>query len=306
MRIGIDLGGTKIEGIALADDGREVARKRIAAPRDSYAQTIDAIAELVTDVAPAEYPEAPVGIGIPGTISPASGLVKNANSTWLIGQPFNVDIADRLGRPVRVANDANCFAASEAADGGGRDERVVFGVILGTGVGGGILVGGEILSGHNAIAGEWGHTPLPWMTGDEWPGHGCYCGRDGCVETFLSGPAFSRDYAAATGDDLAPAEIVQLAKRGDRSASDALSRYEDRLARALAAVITILDPDVVVLGGGMSKIERLYDNVAERIGQYAFSDFISTPIRPPAHGDSSGVRGAAWLWPPPTQSRATP
>ncbi len=306
MRIGIDLGGTKIEGIVLADDGREVARKRIAAPRDSYAHTLDAIAGLVDDLAPAQDPQARVGIGIPGAMSPATGLVKNANSTWLIGQPFEVDIAERLGRPVKVANDANCFAVSEAADGSGRSEGVVFGIILGTGVGGGICVSGKILTGRNAIAGEWGHTPLPWMTGDEWPGERCYCGRIGCIETFLSGPAFSRDYAMATGDDLAPAEIVRLAEQGDERAAGVLFNYEDRLARALAMAITILDPDVVVLGGGMSKVERLYDTVPERIGRYAFSDSVSTPIRPPAHGDSSGVRGAAWLWPAQTRTGTAP
>ena len=306
MRIGIDLGGTKIEGIVLADDGRELVRKRIAAPRDSYPKTLDAIAGLVADLAPAEHPQAPVGIGIPGTISPASGLVKNANSTWLIGRPFDADIAERLGRPVKVANDANCFAASEATDGSGRGERVVLGIILGTGVGGGILVGGEIVTGRNAIAGEWGHTPLPWMTGDEWPGERCYCGRNGCIETFLSGPAFSRDYTAATNENLAPAEIVALAGQGDRSASTVLATYEDRLARALAMVITILDPDVIVLGGGMSKVEQLYDNVATRVGAYAFSDSISTPIRPPVHGDASGVRGAARLWPAQPQPGTAP
>lgn len=299
MRIGIDLGGTKIEGIVLTDDGREIARQRAATPHGNYPQTLDAIAGLVADLAPAHSPEAPVGIGIPGTISPATGLVKNANSTWLTGQPFDADIAQRLGRPVRVANDANCFAVSEAADGSGSGERTVLGVILGTGVGGGIVVDGEIMTGRNAIAGEWGHTPLPWMTGDEWPGRRCYCGRDGCIETFLSGPAFSRDYAETTGDDLEPAEIVRLAEQGDSSAAAVMARYEDRLARALAAAITFLDPDVVVLGGGMSKIERLYDNVAQRIGDYAFSDSITTPVRPPVHGDSSGVRGAAWLWPVP-------
>ncbi len=306
MRIGIDLGGTKIEGIVLADDGREMVRKRIAAPRDSYRKTLDAIAGLVAELAPAEHPQVPVGIGIPGTISPATGLIKNANSTWLIGRPFDVDIAERLGRPVRVANDANCFAASEATDGSGRGERVVFGVILGTGVGGGILVAGEIITGRNAIAGEWGHTPLPWMTRDEWPGERCYCGRNGCIETFLSGPAFSRDYAAATGDNLAPAEIVELAKQGTKIASAVLSTYEDRLARALAMAITILDPGVVVLGGGMSKVEQLYRNLPETVARYAFSDHISTPIRPPVHGDSSGVRGAARLWPAQPQAGAAP
>ncbi|MFT5180915.1 MAG: fructokinase [Alphaproteobacteria bacterium] len=301
MRIGIDLGGTKIEGIVLADDGCEIARKRITAPRNSYADTLQAITGLVAEIAPAKHREAPVGIGIPGTISPATGLIKNANSTWLIGQPFETDIAERLDRPTRVANDANCFAVSEATDGSGQNERVVFGVILGTGVGGGIVVDGEIMAGRNAIAGEWGHTPLPWMTGGEWPGRRCYCGHDGCIETFLSGPALSYDYCQTTGEDRTPAEIVRSAEQGNRSASDVLANYEDRAARALALVLNILDPDVVVLGGGMSKVERLYDTIAEKIGQYAFSDRITTPIRPPAHGDASGVRGAAWLWPVQTQ-----
>jgi len=297
VRIGIDLGGSKIEGIVLAEDGRQVARRRIAAPRGDYTRTLEAIAGLVAGLAPAEYPQAPVGIGIPGTVSPATGLVKNANSTWLIGRPFDTDIAALLGRPVRVANDANCFAVSEAQDGSGRGERVVFGVILGTGVGGGIVVDGAIMTGRNAIAGEWGHTPLPWMTGSEWPGRRCYCGRDGCIETFLSGPAFADDFRTATGKELAPADIVTLARRGERSAAAVLASYEDRLARALAAAVTILDPDVIVLGGGMSKVEQLYGSLGARIGAYAFSDRITTPVRPPAHGDSSGVRGAAWLWP---------
>ncbi|MCZ6453227.1 MAG: ROK family protein [Alphaproteobacteria bacterium] len=304
MRIGIDLGGTKIEGIVLADDGREIARARIAAPHGTYTGTLKAITGLVDHLAPTENRETPVGIGIPGTVSPATGTVKNANSTWLIGQPFDTDIAKLLDRPTRVANDANCFAVSEATDGSGRGERVVFGVILGTGVGGGIVVDGEILTGRNAIAGEWGHTPLPWMTSDECPGRHCYCGRDGCIETFLSGPALSRDYSETTGVNMEPAKIVRLAEQGDRSATGVLANYEDRLARALAAVVTVLDPDVIVLGGGLSKIERLYDNVAEKISGYAFSDIIATPVRPPAHGDSSGVRGAAWLWPAQKQIRA--
>ena len=300
MRIGIDLGGTKIEGLVLADDGREIARKRIAAPHGSYANTLAAIADLVGELTPAEHPNAPVGIGIPGAISPTSGLVKNANSTWLIDQPFETDIAARLGRRTRVANDANCFAVSEATDGSGSGEAVVFGVILGTGVGGGIVVGGKVMTGHNAIAGEWGHTPLPWMTAEEWPGRSCYCGRIGCIETFLSGAAFSRDYSQTSGDTIAPVHIVQLAQSGDSKAANALARYEDRLARALAAVITMLDPDVVVLGGGMSKVGQFYENLPEKIAEYAFSDRITTPVRPPDHGDSSGVRGAAWLWQLPT------
>lgn len=303
MRIGIDLGGTKIEGIALADDGRVLTRKRIAAPRGNYDKTLHAIADLVSVLTPPEAPAAPIGIGIPGTISPATGLVKNANSTWLIGQALDHDMAKLTKRPVRVANDANCFAVSEATDGSGHGARTVLGVILGTGVGGGIVIEGTALAGHNAIAGEWGHTPLPWMNDDERPGRRCYCGHDGCIETFLSGPAFSLDYRETTGSDLIPAEIVQLAEQGDERAAKTLDRYEDRLARALAVVVSILDPDIVVLGGGMSKVERLYANLPDKIAIYAFSDQITTPIRPPMHGDASGVRGAAWLWPKDRSSR---
>ena len=306
MRIGIDLGGTKIEGIVLAESGREIARKRIAAPRGSYSDTLAAITGLVAEIVPAENADAPVGIGVPGKLSPATGLIENANSTWLIGQPFDVDIAERLNRPVRVANDANCLAVSEATDGSGRGERVVFAVILGTGVGAGIVVNGKILTGANAIAGEWGHTPLPWMTDDEWPGPRCYCGRNGCIETFLCGPALSRAYKQATGDDLAPAEILLLSDQGNEAASGVLANYEDRLARALAAAINILDPDVIVLGGGLSNIGRLYADINKRIGAYAFSDMITTPVRPPLHGDSSGVRGAAWLWPAQPPMEKTP
>ncbi len=297
MRIGIDLGGTKIEGIALADDGREFDRKRIMAPRGNYGQTLDAIGSVVAGLAPGTNSDTPVGIGIPGSISPATGLVKNANSTWLNGHPFDRDIAERLDRPVRVANDANCFAISEATDGSGQGAQVVLGVILGTGFGTGIVADGKVMTGRNAIAGEWGHTPLPWMTREEWPGRRCFCGHDGCIETFLSGPALSRDYSDATGTELSPAEIVQRADDDDPDAMHVLASYQDRLARALAAAITFLDPDIVVLGGGLSKIERLYDNMTERIGRYACSDSITTPVLPPAHGDSSGVRGAAWLWP---------
>ena len=297
MRIGIDLGGTKIEGILLASDGRERARRRIATPRGDYTATLDAVCDVISELTPRDQPDIPVGIGIPGTMSPATGLVKNANSTWLNGQPFDADMAQRLGRPVRVANDANCFAVSEATDGSGADARVVFGVILGTGVGGGIVIDGKIITGANAIAGEWGHTPLPWMTAEEWPGPRCFCGRDGCIETFLSGPALAREFAHDASGERSAAEIVALAAAGDSSAADALARYKGRLARALAVVATILDPDVIVLGGGMSQIDALYENLSEAIAGYAFSDRLATPVRPPRHGDASGVRGAAWLWP---------
>ncbi|MBT5570716.1 MAG: ROK family protein [Alphaproteobacteria bacterium] len=297
MRIGIDLGGTKIEAIAIDSDGVELARSRIIAPQGSYAATLDAIAELVARVDAAPERATPVGIGIPGTVSPATGLVKNANSTWLIGHPIDRDLSKQLARPVRVANDANCFAISEATDGAGMNASVVFGVILGTGVGGGIAIDRGVIAGANAIAGEWGHTPLPWMSAEEHPGKACYCGRSGCIETFISGPAFEASFTQATGKALAAREIVEAAKTGDSAAEAALQRYEDQLGRALTVLINIVDPDTIVLGGGLSNIERLYKNLPERIAEYAFSDAIVTPVVPAMHGDSGGVRGAAWLWP---------
>jgi fructokinase len=297
MRIGIDLGGTKIAGVVLDDEGREIARARVPAPRHDYTDTLDAIARLVAQIDPVPTARTPVGIGIPGTISPATGLVKNANSSWLIGHPFDRDLAARLGRPVRVANDANCFAVSEAQDGAGADAHTVFGVILGTGVGAGIVIDGALVTGANAIAGEWGHTSLPWMTEAEFPGGPCYCGRHGCIETFVSGPAFERDYRLATGQSRSAAEIAAAADAGDGAANAALERLEDRIARALTMVINILDPDIVVLGGGLSNISRLYRNLPNRIADWAFSDGIVTPVVPAVHGDAGGVRGAAWLWP---------
>lgn len=283
-RIGVDLGGTKVEAIALNEDGREVFRKRIPSPQGSYQATIDAISSLVRDAG-----EGTVGIGIPGSISPSTGLVKGANSTWLIGKPFREDLEKALGRPVRMENDANCFALSEAVDGGGRGGKVVFGVILGTGVGGGIVVEGKVLTGPNAIAGEWGHNPLPASTPDDLPHPVCYCGRKGCIETYLSGPGLARDHEKRTGKRLAAEDIVAL---GDES----LSRYEERLARALASVINVLDPDVIVLGGGMSNAGRLYTEVPRLWGRHVFSDQVATRLERNLHGDSSGVRGAAWLW----------
>jgi fructokinase len=296
MRIGVDLGGTKIEGVALAEDGRELARRRVATPRHDYGATLSAIVSLVGELERETGREGSVGVGMPGALSPASGLVKNANSTWLIGRPFDRDLAAALGRPVRCANDANCFALSEAVDGAGQGARVVFGVIVGTGTGGGIVVDGRVLTGPNAIAGEWGHNPLPWPRDDERPGPPCYCGKAGCVESFLSGPGLARDYRAATGTGLEAEEIARRAERGEREAHAALARYEDRMARSLATVLNLLDPDVVVLGGGMSLITRLYESVPRLWQAWAFSDRIQTPLRPPRHGDASGVRGAAWLW----------
>ena len=302
MRIGIDLGGTKIEGLALGDDGRELDRRRITAPRGNYHDTVRAIVDLVaalersavaTETASADVR---VGVGIPGAISPATGLIKNANSTWLIGHPLESDLADALARPVRLANDANCFALSEATDGAAAGAAVVFGVIIGTGTGGGLVINGRVVVGANAIAGEWGHNPLPAPENDERPGPRCYCGRFGCIETFLSGPALARDYIAHGGDDLAAVDIAARAARGEARALGCLDRYERRFARAIASVLNVVDPDVVVVGGGLSNIARLYDRVPALWGEHVFSDRVATRLRPARHGDASGVRGAAWLW----------
>jgi fructokinase len=283
-RIGIDLGGTKIEALALDREGREVFRKRVPTPRGDYDGTIAAVRALVQEIG-----EGTVGIGIPGAESRATGLIKNANSTWLIGKPLRGDLEKALGRPVRLENDANCLALSEAVDGAGKGARVVFGVILGTGVGGGIVVDGKVLIGANAIAGEWGHNPLPAPVEADLPHPECYCGRTGCIETYLSGPGLSRDHEQRTGQRRTAEEIVSL---GDQS----LERYVERLARALGSVINVLDPDVIVLGGGMSNVSRLYTEVPRIWGRYVFSDHVATRLAPPVHGDSSGVRGAAWLW----------
>ena len=295
MRIGIDLGGTKIEGVVLAGDGTIVARHRVPTPRD-YGQSVEAVGALVERLEQTVATRCTVGVGIPGALTP-EGLVKNANSTWLIDHALGRDLERRLARPVRLMNDANCFAISEAADGSGAGADVVFGVILGTGVGGGIVVRGRSLEGPNRIAGEWGHNPLPWMSSSELPGAQCYCGKRGCIETFLSGPAFERDFAERTGDRLESRAIVGAAERGDVRAVDAMSRYHDRLARALASVVNVLDPDVIVLGGGMSNLPRLAESVEPRLTAYAFSNSIVTRVVKNVHGDSSGVRGAAWLWP---------
>ena len=301
MRIGVDLGGTKIEAIALSPGGQETARLRVTTPRD-YAACLDAIAALVRELERGAGAVGTVGVGIPGTVVPRTGLVKNANSTWLNGRPLARDLEGRLGRPVRVMNDANCFALSEATDGAAAGTEVVFGIILGTGVGGGLVVDGRCLSGANLIAGEWGHNPLPWAAPDEQPGPLCYCGKRGCVETWLSGPGFERDHAHHTGITMSSQEIVRAAASGDADAAATLARYHDRLARALASLVNVLDPDVVVLGGGMSNIAGLPAAASAALPRYLFaagasSDPVATRVVRAAHGDSSGVRGAAWLWP---------
>lgn len=300
MRIGIDLGGTKIEAIALDDHGNECFRQRVDTPRNDYAATIKAIVDLVSGIETELHTTATVGMGIPGTISPATDLVKNANSTWLIGKPMHKDLQQALHREVRIANDANCFTVSEATDGAAAGAHLVFGVIIGTGTGGGICIDAQPLIGANAIAGEWGHNPLPWPREDELPGTPCYCGQHGCIETFLSGPALARDHMQHTGEALIAKQIVALAEQNNPAALQTLSRYEERLARGLASIINIIDPDVIVLGGGLSNIQRLYANVPELWQAYVFSDRIDTRLVPPIHGDASGVRGAAWLWPAPT------
>ena len=295
VRIGIDLGGTKIETVGLAADGSEPYRRRIDAPRGRYEDTIAAIAAQVDAAERAMSQRGTVGIGMPGIVSPATGLVKNANSTWLIGHPLQRDLETALGRPIRLANDANCFALSESADGAAAGADVVFGVILGTGVGGGVVVGGRVLVGPNAIAGEWGHNPLPWPEGDEYPGPSCYCGRRGCNETFLCGRGLVAAYA---GGRLTTArQVAEAAAAGDSEASAALEVYARRLGKALAAVINLLDPDVIVLGGGLSNIDALYRRVPALWGAWIFSDRVDTRLVRARHGDASGVRGAAWLWP---------
>ncbi|MGD8483486.1 MAG: ROK family protein [Thioalkalispiraceae bacterium] len=296
MRIGIDLGGTKIEGIALDDKGDELFRRRISTPQQDYPATINAIVELVQLIEAHTGQAGSVGLGIPGAIAPGTDKVKNANSTWLIGQALQKDLEKQLQRKIRVANDANCFVMSEATDGAGKDAEIVFGVIIGTGTGGGIAVNRQLLVGTNAIAGEWGHNPLPWPSGSELPGPACYCGKHGCIETYLSGPGLVNAFQQQTGQLLEAPQIVELACQNHQQAEHALQLYEDRMARALAGVINILDPHVIVLGGGMSNISRLYQNVPGLWGKYIFSDQVNTRLLPNRHGDSSGVRGAAWLW----------
>jgi fructokinase len=296
FRLGIDLGGTKIEILALDTQGAERFRQRMPTPQGDYAAILRTIANLVDAAERALGAEGSVGIGTPGSISRATGLLRGSNSVCLNGKPIKRDFEQMLGREVRITNDANCFALSEASDGAGRGFDVVFGVILGTGVGGGVVVGGRVLDGPNAIAGEWGHNPLPWPRDDERPGDPCFCGHCGCIETFLAGPALERDHARATGEALTTHEIVQRVRSGDAASTATLGRYEERLARALAHVMNILDPDAIVLGGGLSNIESLYVNVPKQWAPWVFSDRIDTRLLKHVHGDASGVRGAAWLW----------
>ncbi|MDW3207191.1 MAG: ROK family protein [Alphaproteobacteria bacterium] len=294
MRIGIDLGGTKISGVLMNDAGEVETHLRRESPRGDYGATLNAIRELSNDLAGPDRRDLPIGIGIPGTVSGTTGLVKNANSTWLIGKPLDQDIESLTGRPVRVANDADCFTLSEAVDGAGQGFSTIFGVILGTGVGGGLAVNGKLIRGPNGIAGEWGHNPLPWRNPATDPMHGCYCGKDGCIETFLSGPGLSAHHRSDTGEDLT-AESIAAGEKPSRVAS--LARYSDRLARALAHVINVFDPEAIVLGGGLSQIKGLYDSVPARWSRYVFSDSVETKLLRNRHGTDSGVRGAAWLWP---------
>ena len=295
LRIGIDLGGTKIEIIALAADGRERLRRRVATPREDYRGILNVIARLVADAESELGETASVGVGTPGSISRATRLLRGSNSVCLNGKPIKADIEAVLKRPVQITNDANCFALSEATDGGGAGAEIVFGVILGTGVGAGIVVRGALLIGPNAIAGEWGHNPLPWPRDDERPGPACFCGHSGCIETFLSGPGIERDHLRATGEAATAHDIEARAAAGEAACEQTMQRYEERLARSLAHVINILDPDAIVLGGGMSNIARLYANVPASWKSWVFSDRVDTRLVRHVHGDSSGVRGAAWL-----------
>ncbi len=298
MRIGVDVGGTKIEAIALDATGTELQRIRTATPKGEYEGTIAAVVGLVKELETLTGQTGTVGVGIPGTIVPATGLVKNANSTWLNGKPLQKDLSVALGREVRCANDANCFAISEATDGAAKGYEVVFGVIFGTGCGGGVVFGGHVHNGPNGLAGEWGHTPLPWATGSELPGALCYCGQHGCLETWISGTGLEWDFARTSSRNLRGAEIVAAAAAGDEEAKQALERLVDRMARGLSTVVNVLDPDVFVLGGGLSNLDRLYDGeLAGRLRDYGFGGGVETPILKNLHGDSSGVRGAAWLWP---------
>jgi fructokinase len=298
MRIGVDVGGTKIEAIAMDARGVELQRIRTATPKGEYDGTIAAVVGLVKELETVTGQTGTVGVGIPGTIVGATGLVKNANSTWLNGKPLQVDLAAALGREVRCANDANCFAISEATDGAAKGYEVVFGVIFGTGCGGGLSFAGRIHNGPNGLGGEWGHTPLPWTTAGEIPGPLCYCGRNGCLETWISGTGLEWDFARTSSRNLSGTEIVQAAEAGDQEAEEALERLVDRMARGLSTVVNVLDPDAIVLGGGLSNLRRLYDGeLALRLRDYGFGGGVNTPILRNVHGDSSGVRGAAWLWP---------
>lgn len=295
-RIGIDLGGTKIEGLLIGPGGQELARQRIKTPRHDYDGTLRELRALVEHLEQQAGLAATVGLGMPGSISPKSGLGQNANSTWLNGRPFAKDLAAAMGRPVRVANDANCFALSEAVDGAGQTARIVFGVILGTGTGGGLVVDRHIVDGPNGTGGEWGHMPLPWAEADEFPGRKCFCGRTGCMETWVAGPSLEAQYAEASGTTLTASDIAAHAKDGDETASRTLERHASRLARGLAQIVNITDPDVIVLGGGLSRLGHLYDVLPRLMAPWILSDQPSVTIVPPVWGDAGGVRGAAWLW----------
>jgi fructokinase len=297
MRIGIDLGGTKIEAIALDDDGAILLRQRVPTQAGNYAAILNAVAELVALLEVRTGQSGTVGIGTPGAISPVTGLLKNSNSTVLNGKSLDRDLEARLGRPIRLANDANCLALSEAIDGAARSAHVVFGAILGTGVGGGLVVGRQPLVGRNSIAGEWGHNPLPWARPEELPGHDCYCGKRGCVETFLSGAGLEREYLRRSGEHRSAIEVAEAAAIGELHACECLDAYLDRLARGLASIVNVLDPDAIVLGGGLSNLSCIYAAMPSLLKHYTFSADVGTPVVRALHGDSSGVRGAAWLWP---------
>ena len=297
MRIGIDLGGTKIEALALSADGQELRRIRVPTPRQDYAETLNAIVRLVHTLETDLGLQGTVGVGIPGTVMRPSGLVKNANSTWINGRPLERDLSAALAREVRCQNDANCLALSEATDGSGAGYRVVFAVILGTGCGGGLAIDGRVHEGRHSVAGEWGHNSLPWPRAGEFPGPACYCGKSGCIETWISGTALSKDYERATGSPLSGQQIAEAADRGDQQAAAAIQRLEDRIARGFASLVNVIDPDVIVIGGGLSQLAGIYRNVPPLLEKYGFGGGIHTPLVSALHGDSSGVRGAAWLWP---------
>src|SRR6185437_2095270 len=297
MQIGIDLGGTKTEAIALSDDGREISRKRLPTPQGDYRAIMQTVADLVGAIEQASGARGTIGIGTPGSLSPKTGLMRNSNSTVLNGRPFDRDLAEFLGRPIRIANDANCFALSEAIDGAASHAATVFGVILGTGVGGGLVIDRKLLVGHNGVAGEWGHNAVPFAIEPDMPPRPCFCGKVNCIETFLSGGALAKDHLARTGKTFQAEEIATLSAKGDAEAAHSLAIYTDRLAQALAAVINVVDPDAIVLGGGVSNITSLYSELPPLLDRYAFSDGVTTKVLRAVHGDSSGVRGAAWLWP---------
>lgn len=306
MRIGIDLGGTKTEALALSDNGQELGRIRIDSPRDDYSASLKAIVGLVRQLEDQLRQRGSVGVGIPGTVVRSTGLVKNANSTWLNGRPLERDLSEALGRAVRCENDANCLAVSEATDGSGAGHHMVFAVILGTGCGGGLAINGRVHGGRHGVAGEWGHNGLPWPSLEEVPGPPCYCGKNGCIETWISGTGLGNDYERHTSVAKTGKQVAEAASSGDEQAIAALRRLEDRIARGFASLVHVLDPDVIVIGGGLSRLDCLYKNVPPLLERYGFGGGITTPICPARHGDSSGVRGAAWLWPREPEERIIP